>query len=394
MSNHPNFDEVIDRVGTHSNKWDDMEQVYGVSPKDGVAMWVADMDFRPPQCVSDTVKALLDQDIYGYFGDYSDYKNAISWWMKNRHGWSVAPDWILTTHGLVNAVGVALQAYTDPGQGVILFTPVYHAFARVTKANDREVVECQLSVQDGRYVMDFDAYQKQLTGNERMIILCSPHNPGGRVWTRAELAELSAFCIKNDLIVISDEVHQDLVYPGNKHLVLAHEFPELADRLITLSATSKTFNLAGNYTGNAIIADPVLRGKYTGVMKSLSMSGNIFGLHMATAAYSPGGADWVDALVAYLDGNRQAFDRGVNAIPGLSSMKLDATFLSWVDFSGTGMEMAEILRRVQSVAKIGASHGPTFGKGGDTFLRFNIGTTRATIDKAVERLSDAFADLQ
>ena len=387
------FDEIIDRRGSNCVKWDMMEDIYGVPADTGLAMWVADMDFRPPQCILDAVQGQVDHGIMGYFGDESEYKAAINWWMENRHGWKVDPSWIFTTHGLVNGTAMCVDAFTKQGDGIVLFTPVYHAFARVIAAADRQVVECELVNNDGRLEMDFDAYDAQMTGNETMVILCSPHNPGGRVWSQTELQQVADFAKRHDLILVSDEIHHDLVMPGNTHIPMSH-IKGITDRLVMMTATTKTFNIAGSHSGNVIIEDPDLRTKFARRMSALGLSANSFGLFMATAAYTPEGAEWVDGLVEYLDGNRKLFDAGVNAIPGLSSMNLESTYLSWVDFDGTGMSREEFTNRVQQDAKIAVNHGPTFGKGGDNFLRFNIATPRARVQEAVERLAKALSDLQ
>jgi cysteine-S-conjugate beta-lyase len=388
------FDTVIDRIGSHSSKWDTLTALYGLDPRDGLAMWVADMDFRPPAAVQDALQKLLDHGVYGYFGDHSRYLAAIQWWMAERHGWAVDGDAILTTNGLVNGAALCIDAFTKPGDGVVLMTPVYHAFARVIKAAGRAVVECPLALVDGRHQMDFDAWDAQMTGRETMLILCSPHNPGGRVWTEAELRETAAFCRRHDLILVSDEIHHDLVYPGQKHRVMANVMPDMLDRLVVMSATTKTFNIAGCYTGNVIVPDPALRARLAGRMAALGIAPNSFGLHMVTAAYSPEGALWVDDLMRYLDGNRRLFDAALNAIPGVRSMPLEATYLAWVDFAGTGMAIEEILARVQGQARIATNPGPSFGTGGQTSLRFNIAAPRSMIVQAVERLQAAFADLQ
>lgn len=388
-----NFDEVIDRHGTHSVKWDMMEKIYGVPADDGIAMWVADMDFRPPAAIQRALQGMLDHGIYGYYGDDAPYRAAIGWWMKNRHGWTIEPEWIFTTHGLVNGTAMCVDTWTEPGDGVVLFTPVYHAFAKVIKANNRRVVECPMVIRDGRYEMDFDNYDAILDGSEKMVILCSPHNPGGRVWSRAELQQVADFAKRHDLILVSDEIHHDLVMPGQTHIPMAL-IEGVADRLVMMSATTKTFNIAGSHSGNVIIADETLRAQFGARMAGLGMSPNSFGLVMAEAAYSPEGAEWVDALCAYLDGNRRVFDEGVNAIPGVRSMKLDSTYLAWVDFEGTGMRRDEFTRRVEQGARVAANHGPTFGSGGESFLRFNLATPRSLVSEAVERLQAAFGDLQ
>ncbi len=387
------FDEIIDRHGTHSVKWDMMEKLYDVPADDGISMWVADMDFRAPDCVQDAVKRLHDHGVYGYFGDDSAYRAAICWWMQNRHGWAVDPAAIFTTHGLVNGTAMCVDTFTAPGDGVVLFTPVYHAFAKVIRANGRRVVECPLALHDGRYEMDFAAYDALIDDKTRMVILCSPHNPGGRVWTRTELEQVAEFARRHDLVLVSDEIHHDLVMPGHTHIPMAH-IDGIADRLVMMTATTKTFNIAGSHAGNVIIPDEKLRKAFGDRMAGLGLSPNAFGLHMATAAYSPEGAAWVDELVTYLDGNRRLFDDAINAIPGLASMPLESTYLAWVDFSGTGMERTEFTKRVEQGAHIAANHGPTFGTGGEQFLRFNIATPRALVQQAVERMTKAFSDLQ
>ena len=391
----PDFDEIIDRVGTRCSKWDDMQAAYGVAPDEGgLAMWVADMDFRPPATVQRAVEGLAAHGVYGYPGANPAYLEAIRWWMENRHGWRVEPGWILTCAGLVNGVAMALDAYTQPGDGVIVMSPVYHAFGRVIRASGRELVELPLAQEGGLYRMDWPAWETSLSGREKLLILCSPHNPGGRVWTEDELRQVADFCLRHDLILVSDDIHSDLVMPGQKHRMIATVCPDIADRLVTLTAATKTFNIAGAHVGNAIIANEGLRNRFKAALMARGISPGLFGMDMVTAAYSPEGAAWVDALVRYLDGNRRLFDDGVHAIPGLRSMPLQATYLSWVDFSGTGMAPVEFTARVERTARIAANHGATFGKGGETFLRFNIATPRVRVIEAVARLQQAFADLQ
>lgn len=388
------FDERIERRGSSDVKWDRMEALYGVPAQDGLAMWVADTDFRAPSCITERLRAMVDHGLFPYFDNSAEYAAAIRWWMAERHGWQVAPEWIFTTTGLVNAVGLCLDAFTAPGDEVVLFTPVYHAFAKVIRNAGRRVAERQMVVEDGLYRLDLDTWEAQMTGAERMLILCSPHNPGGRVWTGAELRAVADFARRHDLILVSDEIHHDLVYPGHAHLPMPLAAPEVQDRLVMLTAPSKTFNIAGLHTGQVIIADPDLRARFGARMQALNLSGNSMGQAATAAAYSPEGAEWVDALMRYLDGNRKLFDAGIAEIPGLRSMPLQATYLAWVDFSGTGMERAEFTARVERDARIAANHGTSFGSGGENYLRFNLGTQRARIEEALERLARAFGDLQ
>jgi cystathionine beta-lyase len=388
------FDQPITRAGSHCAKWDMLQPLYGLAPDDGLAMWVADMEFRPPATVQRALERMLDHGVYGYFGDDRKYLEAICWWMRTRHGWEVAPEWIFTTHGLVNGTALAIQSFTAPGDGVILMTPVYHAFSRIIKAAGRDVVECPLVQEGGTAQLDIAGWEARLNGKERMLILCSPHNPGGRVWTLTELRQIAEFCQRHDLVLVSDEIHHDLVYPGQKHMPMPVAVPEIADRLVMMTATTKTFNIAGAHIGNVIIADPGLRQTFANTVNALGISPNSFGMHMATAAYSPEGAAWVDDLMRYLDENRSLFDKGIAAIPGLRSTPLEATYLAWVDFSGTGMAPAEFIDRVQKTARIATNHGASFGTGGESYLRFNLACPRAQVIEAVGRLQQAFADLQ
>lgn len=389
------FDQIIDRRGTRCMKWDGMQGALGVSPDGGLPMWVADMDFRPPQSVQRALEEMTAHGIYGYYDSYftgaEGYLSAITWWMQTRHGWTVDPAHVFTVHGLVNGTGLCVQAFTRPGDGVVLFTPVYHAFARVIRAAGRQVVELPLVEQGGRMVMDLP---DTLPEGTRMAILCSPHNPGGQVWTPDELRAVADFARRHDLILVSDEIHHDLIMPGHRHTPMPLAAPDIADRLVMMTAATKTFNIAGCHTGNVIIADDTLRARFQQIMAGLGISGNAFGYEMVRAAYSPEGAQWVDALCAYLDGNRQVFETGVNAIPGVRARALQSTYLEWVDFSGTGMSDAEILRRVATEARIATNHGDSFGTGGAGHLRFNIAMPRAQIVQAVTRLQSVFGDLQ
>lgn len=388
------FDDIIDRRNTRSAKWDAMEKLYSVSPDDGLAMWVADMDFRSPDCILKAAQDLTDHGVFGYRSDYDDYKSAIIWWMQNRHNWTVKPEEIFTTYGLVNAVGMCLNTYTQPNDEIVLFTPVYHAFAKVINNAGRRVKECELVQRDGIYHMDFDAYDAQMSGTEKMLILCSPHNPSGRLWTKQELQDLATFAKRHDLLIVSDEIHHDIVFPGHVHHPMPLAAPDCLDRLIMLTAPSKTFNIAGNHDGNVIIQNAKLRAQFNATMLSLGVSSTLYGTAMTAAAYSAEGAQWVDEMRAYIAENARVFDEGINAIPGLRSMPMESTYLAWVDFSGTGMPMPEVLDRVRKKARIAPNDGPTFGTGGEQFLRFNLGTPRANVEEAVSRLQDAFSDLQ
>ncbi len=388
-----NFDEIIDRVGTHSSKWDMMQTLYGVSPDDGISMWVADMDFRPPQSVQDALQGRLNHGVYGYFADNSEYEAALQNWLKTRHNAEVETSWMQHVHGLVQGVAMVLQALTKEGDGVITFNPVYHAFGRTIRANGRDPIEVPLVNENGRYEMDLEALQASLKGHEKLIIFCSPHNPGGRVWSREEIQALADFAVRNDLYILSDEIHMDLVYGDEKHHVFGTVATEVSDRLVYLMSATKTFNIAGALTGTILTPNAELRAKIAACCAAAGIIQNLFGMIACTAAYQ-GGAEWLDGLNAYLKENERVFGEMLSEIPGVKPMRMGATYLQWVDFRDLGLNMKELEARVAKDAGIAANAGPTFGAGGKGFMRFNLATPRARVLQAAERMQKAFADVQ
>ncbi len=388
------FDQQIDRRGTHCSKWDSMQALYDVSPEDGLAMWTADSDYPTAPCVTDALRRAADHGIFGYTQTFSGYLNAIQWWMKTRHDWDIDTDWILTSQGLGNAIALCIDVWSAPGDGVVTFSPVYHEFRHKTERAGRKLIECPLKREGDTYVLDLEDAQSRLTGSEKILIWCSPQNPSGRVWTAEELRSVADFATRNDLLLISDEIHHDLVFPGNTFVPMHVAAPEAQDRMVVLTAASKTFNIAGQRTGNMIIPDNTLRSAMAHRLGTLDYKPAALSLMMIAAAYSPEGAAWVDAQIAHLQGNIAAFDAAVNAIPGVRSLPLQGTYLAWVDFSGTGMSFEELDTRIRKTARIAPSAGPSFGAGGETFERFNLAMSRDQIIEAGERLQQAFADLQ
>lgn len=388
-----NFDEVIDRRGTNSTKWDLMEAYGGVSPEDGIAMWVADMDFRAPDVLQEAVQGLLEKANYGYFASDAKATEAAAWWMKTRHGWDVEPGTMTSTLGLGHAIALLLETFTEPGDEVIIFTPVYHEFTAKIEAQERVVHEAPLVVRDGIYHMDLDALEAGLTGKEKAMLISSPHNPAGRIWTKTELQCLAALCARHDLLMISDEIHHDLVYPGQSFTPFLVAAPGAAARTFVLTAASKTFNIAGTRHATVTIPDPGMRKRFRHALHVHQTQPNLLGVELTAAAYTPRGAAWVDELAAYLAGSSRLFLDGVNRIPGVAAMPMQSTYLAWVDFAGTGMPMQEVLRRVHDDARLVPSVGG-FGTGDETFLRFNIGMARPRVEEAAARLQGAFADLQ
>ncbi len=388
------FDTDNDRRNTHSSKWDKMEKLYGISDNDGLAMWTADSDYKTAPCVIETVRRAAEHGVFGYSWEHTNYLNAIQWWMKSRHNWEIDTDWVLTSQGLGHAIASSIKTWSNPGDHVIIFSPVYHEFANKTKNCGRNVTECPL-VRDGEtYVLDLDDAQNRLTGTEKVLLWCSPQNPSGRVWTPAELRKVAAFAERNNLILVSDEVHHDLVHGDNTFVPMDVAAPEFRHITVSLTAASKTFNIAGQRTGNLIIPDQNLRTAMKKTLHQSDYSPGALGIDMITAAYSSEGAAWVDAQLTYLKDNLKVFDAAMNAIPGVWSMPLQSTYLAWVDFSGTGMTHAEIEDRFRKQARIAVSPGPGFGLGGELFQRINLATQRSRVVEAAERIKKAFADLQ
>ncbi|MEM7188263.1 MAG: aminotransferase class I/II-fold pyridoxal phosphate-dependent enzyme, partial [Pseudomonadota bacterium] len=295
-------------------------------------------------------------------------------------------DWITTVHGLVSGIGLTVQAMTEPGDGVIVFAPVYHMFGNTIRAAGRRVIESPLREIQGRYEMDFEALD-ELSDGAKMVLLCSPHNPGGRVWNVEELRQLADFCERRGLILVSDEIHMDLVFSESTHTIMAKAAPEVLDRLVTLVAPTKTFNIAGALTGFPIISNPELRQKFAAQKAACGLgAANRFGTIAATAAYQHGAA-WLDALIPYLQSNRDRLDQAVaENLPGVRSMRLEATYLAWLNFSGLGLSPAEVLDKINKDARIVVNDGPSFGLGGDNWLRFNFACPRQTLETAIERL--------
>ena len=386
------FDEVLDNRNHHLEKWDEVAERYGVPGDSGIPLWIADMDFRAPPAVNAALQKMVDHGVHGYYGPDDSFREALVGWMARRHDWTVQPEWALQTHGLGNALAVIINTCSAPGEGVIVFSPVYHSFMRIIKANDRRVHAAPLRLEDGRFHMDIAALEASLTGDEKILFLCSPHNPGGRVWNAGELREVADFCRRRDIILVSDEVHHDLIMPGHSHSILAKVAPDLSDMLITLVATSKTFNIAGIETGTMMVENEHLRRRIARVRGAMNISNNRFGMVMAEAAYREGDA-WLDALIPYLDRNRQLLNAAIGDIAGLSVMNLEATYLAWVDFSGTGMAREEFISRLTAVG-LAPSEGRTFGPEGELCMRFNIACRHALLDEAMRRLADAFSGLQ
>jgi cystathionine beta-lyase len=389
------FDRVIERRGTHATKWDMIAQLSGIESPDAIPMWVADMDFAAPPGVTEALAAEVKRATHGYYADTGSWVAALVEWMARRHGLRIDPVWVSPTPGIVSGLGLILQTVSAPGDEVVVFPPAYHAFRKIILANDRRILDARLVKTDGRYFMDLDALRGKLTPRTKAVFFCSPHNPGGTVWSADEIRALAALCADHGLILVSDEIHCDLVLNGAKHTPTLAAVPEIADSLITCIAATKTFNLAGAHVGACVTSNAALKRRLDARIAASGLgSYNSFGMIATEAAWRTGDA-WLDALLMYLAGSRDLFDARIEAAaPGARSMRLAATYLAWVDFSGTGLPREKVASRVKDRARIFASPGPQFGPGGESWLRFNFATPRPILKEALDRLDDAFQDLR
>ncbi len=389
------FDKVIERRGTHAAKWDAIAKLSGITAPDAIPLWVADMDFAAPPGVRQALLDEVNRGTHGYYADTGSWAEALATWMQKRHGLKVDPATVSPMPGIVSGLGLILQAYSAPGDDIVVFPPAYHAFRKIITANDRNILDCPLVEQNGRYVMDFDDAQKRLTPRSKMVFFCSPHNPGGTLWTASEIKALAQFCLKNNLILVSDEIHCDLLFDGNKHTPTIAAAPEIADKLVTCVAATKTFNLAGAHVGACITTNPEMKKKLDARINASGLSSyNSFGM-IATEAGWRTGEDWLDALLPYLAANRDYLDKRIAAaVPGARSMRLPSTYLAWIDFSRTGLTPQDVADRIAKRARLFVSPGAQFGPGGDSWVRINFATPRKTLAEALDRIDDAFRDVR
>lgn len=385
------FDKIIDRRGTDSLKYD-LAAKRGM-PEDIIPLWVADMDFPAPP---EVLEALVEKSRHGIFG-YSDtigddYFNALADWYASRFNWHLSPKWLVKTPGVVFAICTAIRALTEEGDAVLIQEPVYYPFAGSVRANNRNLVVNELVYRDGRYYIDFDDFEDKIARNRvRLFILCSPHNPVGRVWSEEELAAMGEICLKYGVKVVADEIHADFVYPGYRHHVFETIRPEFADMTITCTAPTKTFNLAGLQISNVFISNTELRKKFKQELEKTGYSQpNIMGLVACKAAYRYG-AQWLEDLKSYLVSNLALVrDFLAQELPSVRLVEPEGTYLLWLDFRALNLPDKELNDLIVQKAGLWLNAGPMFGAGGEGFQRINIGCPAATLQKALERLKKAF----
>lgn len=385
------FDKVIERRGTNSIKYDRAHCDDSLM----IPMWVADMDFETLPEIQEALIKRAEHGIFGYATLTDEYIDAVVSWMKDRHQFNVSKDWIIATPGIVTALKIAVRAYTQEGDSVMIHKPVYHPFDKSVISNNRKVVECPLSYKDKEYSCDFELFEKTIQENDvKLFILCNPHNPVGKVWTKEELKTMGDICQKHNVIVVSDEIHMDFVYEGYTHTAFYEVDPSFKDFSIICSAPSKTFNLAALQTSNIIVADEGLRERFVEEKaKSGIENPNIFGLEACQAAYTYG-HEWVDELVKYLEGNIQYIDAFLkNHLPNITLTKPESLYLLWLDMRSLNKDSDELEKFLLEDAHLWLNNGAIFGTGGEGFMRMNIACPRSTIEKAMLQLEKAINNM-
>lgn len=386
------FDQITDRLQTGSIKWDFNQRIFGRA--DILPLWVADMDFPAPQAVVEALINRARHGIYGYSSGMEGYYKALINWMQRHHGWEIQQEWIVFSPGVVPALNELVRGLTKPGEKILIQSPVYPPFSNAIRNHGREVVNNQLTYENGRYIMDFLDLEKKLASGVKMMILCNPHNPVGRVWERWELERLGQLCLAHNVLVISDEIHGDLIYEGYRHIPFASLSPELAAQSIVCSAPSKTFNLAGLQTSNLIIPNAKYRQAF---QASLDLTGvhnpNAFGIVALEAAYQHG-SDWLEQLMLYLKGNVDYLMAFLDQdLPQIKAIRPEGTYLVWLDFRALGIEPKELQKFLVHSAGLGLNAGYTFGPGGEGFERLNLGCPRSVLADGLQRIKAAVQEL-
>ncbi|GMA51784.1 aminotransferase [Alicyclobacillus contaminans] len=387
------FDAALNRRNTNAAKWDVMEALFGRA--DLVPMWVADMDFLSPPAVREALCERAQHGVYGYPVRPAGYHTAISRWFGTRHAWPIQPDWIVDIPGVITGISMLIETFTQPGDGIIIQPPVYHPFRKLIQRSGRRVVENPLLWSGDGYTMDLQDLRNKAAQGAKMLILCSPHNPVGRVWSKHELTVLGKICETYNLVVVSDEIHCDLVYRPHRHIPFASLGDSFARQSVVCTAPSKTFNLAGMKAAALVVSDPDKRERIQATLKRFGLDSiNVFGWTAAEAAYRTG-AEWLDALLEYLQGNLNFLLDYVSAhIRDLRVVKPEGTYLVWMDCRDLGMNAKALQRFMREEAKLAIEDGYIFGTGGDGFIRMNIACPRTQLTTALFQLEHAVTGLK
>jgi len=380
------FDRVIDRTNSCSIKY---EPSWRGKPDDVLPLWVADMDFAAPVCVQEALVSRAKHGIFGYSEPDAPYFDVMRKWFGERFGWTVRRDWLTITPGVVNALYLAVRALTKPGDGIVIQQPVYYPFESSIRKTERQLLVNELLYKDGHYSIDFHDFETKIK-QSKLFILCNPHNPVGRVWKRDELERMGEICLRHNVAVIADEIHEDFIFPGNKHIVFSALNEDFANITVTCTSPSKTFNLAGLLCANIFISNKELREKFNEEYAGCGLSQpGVMGLIACKAAYE-GGAEWLDQLLDYLAGNMLFLKTYLSKhIPKIRLIEPEGTYLAWLDCNELGLSVKMLDEALLSKGKLWLSSGSSFGKGGNGFERMNAACPRSVLQNALERLKKA-----
>lgn len=389
---HYNFDEIINREGTSSYKYDLRGKIF--DNKNVIPMWVADMDFKTPDFIINAIQKRLEHEIFGYTYIPASFYDAVVKWNQRHHNWNINKEWITFSPGIVPALNLLVMAYTKPGDGVMIQSPVYFPFFSAVENHGRKLITNPLCYKNGTYSIDLEDLEAKIDDRTRMLILCSPHNPVGIVWPPQVLKSLGEICVKNNMVLVSDEIHCDLVYDGYKHIPTACLSDEIARISVTCMSPSKTFNMAGLSTAYLVIPDRGMRWQYEDTRDRIHVdSGNIFGFVAAEAAYSSGD-DWLRQLMEYLTGNVRLIQEFMaRHIPRIKVIPPQATYLVWLDCKDLGLSSDDLRSFMISKAGLGLNNGIQFGEGGEGFQRINIACPRQILLKALLKLQKAVDEI-
>jgi len=382
-----NFDKVVKRI--QSEKWCEKKRIFG--KEDIIPLWVADTDFESPKSVVEAIIKRAEHSIFGYTFKSPLYYNSIINWFRKRYKWGIKKEWINYSPGVVPALSFIALSFSNPGDKIMVQSPVYRRFFEVIVENGRQILNNELKLKNGKYVIDFDDFEKKANDSRvKLFFLCNPHNPVGRVWTREDLIKLGRICIKNNIIIVSDEIHSDLIYKGYKHVVFASISEEFAQNSITLNSPSKTFNLAGLQASVIIIPNKKYYKIYDNMISSLKLTrGNVFGLVALEAAYNFG-EEWLEQLLEYLEENvKYLMNFFEEKIPKIKAIKPEGTYLIWLDCRQLGLNDLELRKFMIEKAKVGLLDGYKFGQGGEGFQRINISCPRIILKESLKRIEKA-----
>lgn len=387
-----NFETISTRYHTGSKKWSEMREFIPDIGEGHIPFSVADMELETAPEIREALKTYIDEHVLGYANPTPEFKQSVVGWMKRRHGWDIKPEWIIGTHGIISAFYNTIKIYTRPGDGVMLMTPVYYPMYNGIKNNNRVLVDNPLVNKNGRYEIDFDDFEaKAKDPKTRLLLLCSPHNPTSRVWTRGELERIGRICIDNGVLICSDEIHFDLVMPGYEHTVFANISSEFADNCVMCTAPSKTFNLAGMQTSSVIIPNEKLRAMFMEELlrDEANPKCNVLGYVANQAAYDKC-ESWLEQVIALIDGNRQLVeDFMAKAYPEVVITKMEGTYLQWLDFNPLGIDYKELAQLLRVEARLFFDDGYIFGAQGEGFERWNLACPRQYVEAGLERLKAA-----